>query len=65
MKFLDRESELSALMNLWRGSISGKFNFVVIYGRRGVGKTRLVFEFCRINNVPLAYIFVERKNIEL
>lgn len=40
--FIGRENELSALEGLYR---SDKFEFVVIYGRRRVGKTALINHF--------------------
>lgn len=42
-KFVDRERELGILEKEWRNTPS----FVVIYGRRRVGKTRLLVEFSR------------------
>ena len=39
-------------------------NFIVITGRRGVGKTRLLFEFSRQNNINMVYLFVEKKEID-
>ena len=40
--FIGREKELNALEKLYQ---SGKFEFVVIYGRRRVGKTALINHF--------------------
>ena len=40
--FIGREKELDALEKLYK---SGKFEFVVIYGRRRVGKTALINHF--------------------
>lgn len=42
--FIGRERELNTLDQLYR---SGHFEFVVIYGRRRVGKTALINEFCK------------------
>ena len=42
--FCGRKKELSSLTDLFE---SGKFEFVVIYGRRRVGKTMLLNEFCK------------------
>ena len=64
MKFFNRELELRSLRNIWHAVKSGKFNFVVITGRRGVGKTRLLFEFANRENVPMIYLFVEKKGME-
>ena len=43
MKFIDREREMAALEREWRNRPS----FVVLYGRRRVGKTRLLREFSK------------------
>ena len=40
--FIGREAELKTLNNLYK---SDRFEFVVIYGRRRVGKTALINEF--------------------
>lgn len=45
--FIGRERELKALNNMY---LSNKFEFVVIYGRRRVGKTALINEFIREKN---------------
>lgn len=42
--FVGRESELSKLASLYE---QGTFQMVVVYGRRRVGKTTLIHEFCR------------------
>jgi len=41
--FVDRESELSVLERQWA---RGGFGLFILYGRRRVGKTRLLREFC-------------------
>ncbi|MDR1405177.1 MAG: ATP-binding protein [Candidatus Methanoplasma sp.] len=43
-KFLGRKSELDSLNEWYNG---GKFEFVVMYGRRRVGKTSLIREFIK------------------
>ena len=48
--FIGRERELAALNKLY---VSDKFEFVVIYGRRRVGKTSLINQF--INNKKAIY----------
>ena len=50
IKFYDREAELKTLT-----SVSEPF-LAVIYGRRRVGKTRLILEFCK--NRKFIYLFV-------
>ena len=42
--FVGRDSELSKLESLYE---QGSFQMVVVYGRRRVGKTTLINEFCR------------------
>ena len=42
LRFVDRTEELESLEQLWR---SGNHAFVIVYGRRRVGKTRLLQEF--------------------
>jgi len=44
VKFVDRREELSILESLYE---SGKPQLVIVYGRRRVGKTRLLLEFLR------------------
>lgn len=47
MKFIGREYELNSLEKLYS---ENTFQFVVMYGRRRVGKTRLLSEFCKDKN---------------
>ncbi|WP_077369598.1 ATP-binding protein [Anaerosalibacter sp. Marseille-P3206] len=47
MEFIGREYELNSLEKLYR---EDTFQFVVMYGRRRVGKTRLLMEFCKDKN---------------
>lgn len=42
MKFIGRHKELSTLENLYS---QNDFQFVVIYGRRRIGKTALINKF--------------------
>ena len=44
MKFVDRKSELAVMERAFKGA---GFQFIPVYGRRRVGKTRLVQEFIR------------------
>ena len=60
-KFYDRKEELALLNKL---SSSRGFKFIVIYGRRRIGKTRLVQEFLR--NKEHTYVFVPKdKTVDL
>ncbi len=44
LKFYDREEELEILRDFWREDKAG---ICVVYGRRGIGKTRLLVEFSK------------------
>lgn len=55
-QFINRDEELELLEERFR---SGKPEFVVIYGRRRVGKTELVIHF--IKNKPAIYFLAEEK----
>lgn len=55
--FIGREHELNQLNRLYQ---SDQFEMPVIYGRRRVGKTRLISEFIR--NKPAIYVQARRTN---
>lgn len=55
--FIGREYELSELNKLYN---QDKFQFVVIYGRRRVGKTTLINEFCK--DKPNIFFVAEEYN---
>lgn len=55
--FIGREFELNSLNNLYE---EDKFQFAVIYGRRRVGKTTLITEFCK--NKPNIFYAAEEYN---
>lgn len=46
-QLVGREKEMARLENAWN---SGKFEFIVIYGRRRVGKSFLIDAFCESKN---------------
>ncbi|MDI6764627.1 MAG: ATP-binding protein [Thermodesulfobacteriota bacterium] len=54
MGFVNREEELVVLEKLYKEEA---FQFVVLYGRRRVGKTRLVQEF--IEGKPAIYFLAD------
>ena len=56
MKFVNRNSELNYLNKAYQSQDS---NFVIIYGRRRVGKTRLIKEF--IQNKPHIYFLCDKE----
>ena len=58
--FVGRKSELQLLNSL---NSSGKFEFLVLYGRRRVGKTSLLKEFSKDNN--LIFFSAQEKNDSL
>jgi AAA+ ATPase superfamily predicted ATPase len=51
VRFIDRQDELRILDSIWS---SGKPGFVVVYGRRRIGKTRLLVEWAR--DKPHVYV---------
>lgn len=53
--FVGRERELAQLNKLYA---SNRFEFAVIYGRRRVGKSTLIKEFCK-NKTAIYYIAIE------
>lgn len=58
--FIGRKRELSKLEKLYS---SGKFEFLVMYGRRRIGKTRLLVEF--IKNKSAIFFSAEENNDKL
>ena len=55
-KFVDRISEMKTLEQEYLSPYS---NFVVIYGRRRVGKTALINEFLKHHNNTLYFLATE------
>lgn len=53
--FINREEELEALSSAYKGS---KAQFIVIYGKRRVGKTELVKQFFK--NIPHIYFLADK-----
>lgn len=62
IKFFDREAELKMLEDVFKG-VRFKSGFVVIYGRRRVGKTELAKKF--IEGKKFIWLFVETKSERL
>lgn len=58
MYFIDREIELRFLEERWR---SGKAELIIIYGRRGIGKTELIKKF--IDGKKAYYFFVTSEDV--
>jgi len=44
MAFINRERELEALEKFWQGK---EAQLIVIYGKRRIGKTELIKQFCK------------------
>ena len=47
--FVNRETELKFLEERW---LSGKAELIIIYGRRGIGKTELIKKFLKNKRKP-------------
>lgn len=62
MEFCDREEELKELERVWN-LCDKSMHFTVISGRRRIGKTELVKQFCR--DKENFYFFIGRKNLPL
>lgn len=58
--FFGRESELKELNNLYNKK---GFQFPVVFGRRRVGKTRLLQEFCK-DKKAVFYVAIEQNDVE-
>ena len=58
--FIDREKELNLLENKYN---SNNFELIVIYGRRRIGKTRLIKEF--IKDKPYIYFLCDKTGTKL
>ena len=62
MKFHNREPELKELERVWK-LCDTSMHFTVISGRRRIGKTELVKQYCR--KKEYLYFFIGRKNLPL
>ena len=60
MRFYGREKERTALRRELQDVLAGDSRFVLLTGRRGIGKTRLVFEALGADETPLIYFYVSR-----
>lgn len=56
MKFINREEELKALNSKWA---ENKPHFVIIYGKRRVGKTELIKQF--IKDKKCVYFLADKR----
>ena len=57
MKFINRDTELAFLNSKWQ---EGKANFIIIYGKRRVGKTALIKQF--IKEKPAIYFLADKRS---
>lgn len=55
MKFIDREKEIKSLNAWWA---SKEAHFIIIYGRRHIGKTELIKQF--IKDKPHVYFLAQQ-----
>ena len=58
MKFINRNTELTSLNDRW---VQKKPHFIIIYGKRRVGKTELIKQF--IKDKPAIYFLADKRNI--
>ena len=65
MHFIDRKNELSFLNQLLKQPPSHAAQFVLIYGRRRVGKTRLLRHWVAQTDLPATYWVAEKENAAL
>ncbi|VAW31232.1 hypothetical protein MNBD_CHLOROFLEXI01-5368, partial [hydrothermal vent metagenome] len=65
MRFVDRENELAFLNQLLQQPRSRAAQFVLIYGRRRVGKTRLLRHWIAQTDLPATYWVAEKENAAL
>lgn len=70
MRFYGREKERTVLRRELQNVLAGSSRFVLLAGRRGIGKTRLVFETLGADETPLIYFYVsphagEARNLAL
>ena len=59
VRFIDREAEMAFLEERYT---SGKFEFLVLYGRRRVGKTELLRNF--VKGRPHVYFLADKRGTE-
>ena len=62
MKFVDRQEELEFLNSLLEKPPTHSAQFVLMYGRRRVGKTRLLRHWISQTGLPSTYWVAEKEN---
>ena len=65
MRFINRKNELVFLQQLLQSSRSRTAQFVLLYGRRRVGKTRLLRHWLENLDLPSTYWVAEKENAAL
>lgn len=63
-KFVDRQREMHELNNLVASVKRGNSEFVMIYGRRRVGKTTLLLHWAEQSDLPYLYWVARRETAE-
>lgn len=63
--FTDRQSELAYLDELLTRRRPGPAQLILLYGRRRVGKTSLLLEWCARNDTPYTYWAAEKESPDL
>ena len=62
MRFVNRENELAFLSQLLEQADLRGGQFILIYGRRRVGKTRLLRHWIAQTDLPATYWVAEKEN---
>jgi AAA+ ATPase superfamily predicted ATPase len=63
-QFVDRQEELHELNGLLASVERGKSEFVIVYGRRRVGKTTLLLHWAEQSGLPYLYWVARREPAE-
>jgi len=60
--FIDREAEVAFFNHILERLRPGSAQFVLLYGRRRIGKTRLLHHWVEQNDVPFTYWTAEKES---
>lgn len=61
-KFIDREEEITLLKEEWK---KGEGRLIVLYGRRRIGKNRLLMEFSRTRDRNGIFYIAEESSAQI